>query len=275
MLPTNCWREASRRHLLGLGKRLGGQSQQSDFHMLKLLFVQARPNCLGLAWRGGKPWQPKPWLFVRAAKSPSRCGAGQSLWTARPASALRSCLGQQRTRFRSRDGLPCASRDTRPSHLIQAPATFFPGQDAGSQLSARAESPARGREHREPPSSWPKERQRPGTLQGPGGRQRALGAWLEQGWSCPGGGGTPLNPTGPWGGGHRCLGCTPSCPGHRTGWSRGSWARSGSQSHTGAVISSRFLLVVVLWWDRHGSYRCRESQASFSLSREAEPRDHH
>lgn len=144
MLPTNCWREASRRHLLGLGKRLGGQSQQSDFHMLKLLFVQARPNCLGLAWRGGKPWQPKPWLFVRAAKSPSRCGAGQSLWTARAASALRSCLGQQRTRFRSRDGLPCASRDTRPSHLIQAPAAFFPGQDAGSQrvLSSQPEQKA-------------------------------------------------------------------------------------------------------------------------------------
>lgn len=77
-------------------------------------------------------------------EKPSRCGAGQSLWTARPASALRSCLGQQRTRFRSRDGLPCASRDTRPSHLIQAPAAFFPGQDAGSQrvLSSQPEQKA-------------------------------------------------------------------------------------------------------------------------------------
>lgn len=179
---------------------------------------------------------------------------------------------KQRWASLCQQGHPALTPHPGPSRVLPGAGCGF---SAGSQLSARAESPARGREHREPPSSWPKERQRPGTLQGPGGRQRALGAWLEQGWSCPGGGGTPLNPTGPWGGGHRCLGCTPSCPGHRTGWSRGSWARSGSQSHTGAVISSRFLLVVVLWWDRHGSYRCRESQASFSLSREAEPRDHH
>lgn len=70
MLPTNCWREASRRHLLGLGKRLGGQSQQSDFHMLKLLFVQARPNCLGLAWRGGKPRHPSPGCLCGLRKAP-------------------------------------------------------------------------------------------------------------------------------------------------------------------------------------------------------------
>lgn len=140
-------------------------------------------------------------------------------------------LHTQRDSLATLPAAGCEGGSARPQALTPhpGPSHVHPGAgcgfSAGSQLSARAESPARGREHREPPSSWPKGRQRPGTLQDPGSRQRALGAWLEQGWSCTGGGGTLLNPTGPWGGGHRCLRCTLNCPGHRTGWSRGSWAR--------------------------------------------------
>lgn len=175
-LPTNRPREASRRHLLGLGKRFGGQSQQSHFHLLKLLFVHVRLNRLGLAQGGGEMQQPKPRLFVRAAKSPRRCGAGQSLRTARPASALRSCghgtvadmVPKQRwaslcqqghpahpnisTRsgtasprcLQLRPGVRGALRGLRPSHLTQAPAAFIPGQDAGSQrvLSSQPEQKA-------------------------------------------------------------------------------------------------------------------------------------
>lgn len=70
--------------------------------------------------------------------------------------------------LRMRLGVRGALRGLRPSCLTQAAAAFIPVQDSGFQLLARAESPARGREHQDPPSTRPEGCRRPGTLQGPG-----------------------------------------------------------------------------------------------------------
>lgn len=303
-LPTNCPREASRRHLLGLGARLGGQSQQSDFHLLKLLFVHVRLNRLGLA-RGGELQQPKPRLFVRAAKSPWRCGAGQSLRTARPASALRSCghgtvadmVPKQRWVSLCQQGHPAhpnistrsgtasprclqpdvrgALRGLRPSHLTQAPAAFIPGQDAGSQrvLSSQPEQKAqRGAGSTESHQAH-----------GPrGARGRA---------PCR----TPVADSGRWGLGWSRAGAAQEVEEHfRTPLGHGEGVtttlgapraaqnteldgagEAGLDEALGPTLVKLFLHGSCWLWCSGSSYRYRESQASFSLSREAEPRDHH